>query len=165
MALALPIFGLARSYYAQRLLPPVLLRASALEIAGVLQMRFMQVLSIFLKSPDIALSQPYKTPLSTCVVWLLAAFLAALCFPFTALGQGAERDICPRPRVGSMLPQPEDLRSENGVLKVELTYTNFRDAGGQMRYCYRDKNGDQAPNLRVHPGDWLVLNLKNNLQS
>src|ERR1700683_1727544 len=127
-------------------------------------MRFMQVLSIFLNSPDIALSQPYKTPLNTCVVWRLAAFLAVLCFPFTALGQGAEKDICPRPRVGSILPQPEDLRSENGVLKVELTYTNFRDASGQMRYCYRDKNGNQAPNLRLRPGDWLILTLKNNLQ-
>jgi FtsP/CotA-like multicopper oxidase with cupredoxin domain len=123
----------------------------------------MQVLSIFLNSPD-TLSHPSKTPLNTCISWLLATFLAALCFPFTALGQGAEKDICPRPRVGSILPQPEDLRSENGVLKVELTYTNFRDASGQMRYCYRDKNGNQAPNLRLHPGDWLILTLKNNLQ-
>jgi FtsP/CotA-like multicopper oxidase with cupredoxin domain len=56
------------------------------------------------------------------------------------------------------------LRSENGVLKVELTYTNFRDTNGQIRYCYRDKNGNQSPNLRLHPGDWLILTLKNNLQ-
>jgi FtsP/CotA-like multicopper oxidase with cupredoxin domain len=34
-----------------------------------------------------------------------------------------------------------------------------------MRYCYLDKNGNQAPNLRLHPGDWLILTLKNNLQS
>jgi FtsP/CotA-like multicopper oxidase with cupredoxin domain len=142
----------------------VLLRGIALDSAGVLGMRVMQVLSIFLNSPDIALGQPDKTPLNTGVVWLIAAFLTALCFPFTALGQGAEKDICPRPHVGSILPQPEDLRSENGVLKVALTYTNFRDASGQMRYCYRDKNGNQAPNLRLHPGDWLILTLKNNLQ-
>jgi FtsP/CotA-like multicopper oxidase with cupredoxin domain len=32
-----------------------------------------------------------------------------------------------------------------------------------MHYCYRDKDGWQAPNLRVHPGDWLVLTLKNEL--
>jgi FtsP/CotA-like multicopper oxidase with cupredoxin domain len=127
-------------------------------------MRVMQVLSIFLNSPDIAPGHPTKTPLHTCIASLLAALLAALCFPPTALGQGAEKDICPRPRVGSILPQPEDLGSENGVLKVELTYTNFRDPSGQMRYCYRDKNGNQAPNLRLHPGDWLILTLKNNLQ-
>jgi len=57
------------------------------------------------------------------------------------------------------------LRSENGVLKVELTYTNFRDARGQVHYCYRDGNGSQAPNLRVHPGDWLVMSLKNDLHT
>jgi FtsP/CotA-like multicopper oxidase with cupredoxin domain len=95
---------------------------------------------------------------------LLAGFLAALWFPLNVLGQDAEKDLCPRPRAGSILPEPEDLRSENGVLKVALTYTNFRDARGQMRYCYRDKNGSQAPNLRLHPGDWLILSLKNNLQ-
>jgi FtsP/CotA-like multicopper oxidase with cupredoxin domain len=127
-------------------------------------MRVMQVLSNFLNSPAIALGHPTKTPLHPCIASLLAAFLAALCFHSTALGQGAEKDICPRPRVGSILPQPEDLGSENGVLKVELTYTNFRDPSGQMRYCYRDKNGNQAPNLRLHPGDWLILTLKNNLQ-
>jgi FtsP/CotA-like multicopper oxidase with cupredoxin domain len=167
MALALPNFRLARSYYAHRLPPDVLLRGSALEIAGVLRIRIMQVLSILslLNSPDIALSHPTKTLLNTRIVWLLAVFLAALCLPLAALGQGAEKDICPRPRSGSMLSEPEDLRSENGVLKVELTYTNFRDASGQMHYCYRDKNGSQAPNLRLHPGDWLVLTLKNNLQS
>ena len=57
------------------------------------------------------------------------------------------------------------MRSENGVLKVELTYTNFRDARGQVHYCYRDGNGSQAPNLRVHPGDWLVMSLKNDLHT
>jgi FtsP/CotA-like multicopper oxidase with cupredoxin domain len=128
------------------------------------KMHVMQVLFIFLNSSDIALDHPTKTPLNPRIAWLLATLLAILCFPSTALGQGAEKDICPRPRAGSILPQPEDLRSENGVLKVALTYTNFRDASGQMRYCYRDKNGNQAPNLRLHPGDWLILTLKNNLQ-
>jgi FtsP/CotA-like multicopper oxidase with cupredoxin domain len=124
----------------------------------------MQVVSIFLSSPDIALSHPTKAPLNICMTWLFAASLATLCFPSAALGQGGEKDTCPRPRIGSLLPQPEDLRSENGVLKVELTYTNFRDASGQVRYCYRDKNGNQAPTLRLHPGDRLFLTLKNNLQ-
>ena len=125
----------------------------------------MQVLSVFPNSLDIAVRHPYKTSRNIFVVWLLTAFSVAIFFPRSALGQGAEQDICQRPRSGSMLPEPKDLRSENGVLKVELTYTNFRDAGGQMRYCYRDKDGNQAPNLRLHPGDWLVLTLKNNLQS
>jgi FtsP/CotA-like multicopper oxidase with cupredoxin domain len=80
------------------------------------------------------------------------------------LAQGVEKDACPRPQAGSIVPEPADLRSENGLLKVELTYTNFRDALGQVHYCYRDTNGNQAPNLRLHPGDWLVLTLKNELK-
>jgi FtsP/CotA-like multicopper oxidase with cupredoxin domain len=80
------------------------------------------------------------------------------------MAQSVAKDACPRPAVGSLIPEPADLRSENGVLKVELTYKNFRDASGQMHYCYREANGSSAPNLRVHPGDWLIVNLKNDLR-
>jgi FtsP/CotA-like multicopper oxidase with cupredoxin domain len=130
----------------------------------------MQVLSNLFQFTRRIPIPPNRTPLSPCVSWLLAAFLATVFFPLnapgqvSAPGQSAEKDICPRPHAGSILPEPEDLRSKNGVLKVELTYTDFRDANGQMRYCYRDKNGDQAPNLRLHPGDWLILTLKNDLR-
>jgi FtsP/CotA-like multicopper oxidase with cupredoxin domain len=79
--------------------------------------------------------------------------------------QNSDKDICPRPVIGSILPEPADLRSQNGVLQVELTYTNFRDALGQMHYCYRDSDGNQAPNLRVHPGDRLIVTLKNDLRT
>ena len=71
---------------------------------------------------------------------------------------------CPRPAPGSVVPEPEDLRSVHGVLKVDFTYRNFVDKHGQTRYCYLHKDGSQAPNLRVHPGDWLVFRLKNDLQ-
>jgi len=95
--------------------------------------------------------------------WLVAASTALLFFPALAGAQGIEKNICPRPLRGSPVPEPEDLRSENGVLKVELTYANFRDGRGQMRYCYRDGNGSQAPTLRVRPGDRLIVTLKNDL--
>ena len=97
---------------------------------------------------------------------LLVPSLFAFCLvPPPATAQSIEKDVCPRPSVGSLVPEPVDLRSENGVLKVELTYTNFRDARGQVHYCYRDGNGSQAPNLRLHPGDWLVMSLKNDLHT
>ena len=57
-----------------------------------------------------------------------------------------------RSPVGSVVPEPEDLRSQNGVLEVDFSYRNFADANGQMRYCYLYKDGSQAPNLRLHPG-------------
>ncbi len=37
----------------------------------------------------------------------------------------APPDICRRPLAGSAVPEPEDLRSQNGVLKADLTIHNF----------------------------------------
>jgi hypothetical protein len=48
----------------------------------------------------------------------------------TAVAQSGN-DICPRPSIGGFVPEPADLRSQNGVLKVELTFTNFLDGRGQ----------------------------------
>src|ERR1700675_1285958 len=62
---------------------------------------------------------------------------------------------------GSLVPEPEDLRSRNGVLEAELAFRNYKDAHGQMRYCYVAEDGSQAPNLRLQPGDTLILRLKN----
>jgi FtsP/CotA-like multicopper oxidase with cupredoxin domain len=71
---------------------------------------------------------------------------------------------CPRPAAGSAVTEPEDLRSRNGELKVNLTIHNYAAADGSERYCYVDSNGNQSPNLRLRPGDLLILNLKNDLQ-
>src|ERR1700685_4510987 len=75
--------------------------------------------------------------------------------------QTASQEICPRPAIGSEVPEPADLRSENGVLKVDLTIYNHAEPDGSTRYCYVDANGNQSPNLRVQPGDLVILNLKN----
>jgi len=64
---------------------------------------------------------------------------------------------------GSVVAEPEDLRSHNGVLKVELTALNAKQSDGTTRYCYIDENGAESPTLRVNPGDLVVLTLKNNL--
>ena len=77
--------------------------------------------------------------------------------------QLASVDTCPRPAAGSTVPEPEDLRSQGGVLKVELTVRNTTEADGSTRYCYIDANGAESPNLRLHPGDLLILTLKNDL--
>jgi FtsP/CotA-like multicopper oxidase with cupredoxin domain len=65
--------------------------------------------------------------------------------------------------VGSAVPEPADLRSENGVLEVELAYRNFTGADGETRYCYVSQDGSQAPTLRMKPGDVLILHLTNEL--
>ena len=74
-------------------------------------------------------------------------------------------EICARPAPGSTVVDPPNLRSRNGVLKVELTYRNFKAADGQEDYCYELKNGSQAPTLRVRPGDLLILRLRNRLRA
>ena len=70
---------------------------------------------------------------------------------------------CPRPGVGSVVQEPEDLHSRNGVLKVDLTIRDSIEADGSTRYCYIDKQGNESPTLRVNQGDLVILNLKNDL--
>ena len=72
-------------------------------------------------------------------------------------------EFCPRPAPGSPAPEPEDLRSENGILKVELTVRNERQSDGSTRYCYVLGDGNQSPTLRLKPGELLILSLRNRL--
>jgi FtsP/CotA-like multicopper oxidase with cupredoxin domain len=71
---------------------------------------------------------------------------------------------CTRPSPGTAIQEPEDLRSGDGILKVDLTIHNDFEPDGSVRYCYLDGNGNQAPNLRLQPGDLLILRLKNDLR-
>jgi FtsP/CotA-like multicopper oxidase with cupredoxin domain len=72
-------------------------------------------------------------------------------------------NFCARPAPGSAVPEPEDLRSHNGVLTVALSIHNDRGADGSTHYCYLLADGAQSPTLRLSPGDLLVLKLKNDL--
>ena len=62
-----------------------------------------------------------------------------------------------------MVEDPEDLRSRNGVLTLDLTARNEIQKDGSSRFCYSSADGKQSPTLRVKPGDLLVLRLKNEL--
>jgi FtsP/CotA-like multicopper oxidase with cupredoxin domain len=73
------------------------------------------------------------------------------------------KNICPRPQQASTVEEPEDLRSQNGVLEVELTAIDGADGNGAARYCYTDAAGRESPNLRANPGDLVILHLKNAL--
>jgi FtsP/CotA-like multicopper oxidase with cupredoxin domain len=81
-----------------------------------------------------------------------------------AVQAGTAESWCPRPAAGSRVPEPVDLRSRNGVLDVDLTLHND-DEGGAVRYCYLLPDRSPSPTLRLHPGDLLVLRLKNALTS
>ena len=71
-------------------------------------------------------------------------------------------DPCARP-AGRTVADPSDLRSQDGLLNVDLAIHNHREADGSIRYCYTLADGTQAPTLRLHPGDQLVLRLTNAL--
>jgi FtsP/CotA-like multicopper oxidase with cupredoxin domain len=90
--------------------------------------------------------------------------VALLC-AFSAPGCASTPDVgCPRPEQGSVVEEPADLRSLNGVLEAELTFHSAPGANGSMLYCYTDPEGHESPNLRVHPGDLVILHLKNALR-
>ena len=75
--------------------------------------------------------------------------------------QESKRDPCPRPSEGSVIREPDDLRSQNSVLKVDFTLRTQTEPNGLKRYCYIDAAGQESPTLRVKPGDLIILNLKN----
>ncbi|HZR56026.1 MAG TPA: multicopper oxidase domain-containing protein [Terriglobales bacterium] len=125
---------------------------------------------------DIPLFTVYRQKHCLLLKYLITVFLAASCttqlWPqqvpasqksITAKEPGAHNVACPRPLAGAQLSFPEDLRSQNGILRVNLTFKSSREMNGNMRYCYIADDGTESPTLRVKPGDLLILKLKNAL--
>jgi FtsP/CotA-like multicopper oxidase with cupredoxin domain len=102
--------------------------------------------------------------------WGVARSIAA-CLILIALGRSPARaqssapDACPRPDVGSVVSEPPDLRSSNGLLEVTLTAKNEKEPDGRIRTCFVDEAGHESPNLRMHPGDQVVIHLKNAMKA
>jgi FtsP/CotA-like multicopper oxidase with cupredoxin domain len=74
-----------------------------------------------------------------------------------------QRNFCNRPEPGSAVPEPQDLRGQDGVLRVDLTLHNQKQPDGSIRYCYLTPDGTPSPTLRLKPGDLLILRFKNDL--
>src|SRR5271170_1691114 len=75
----------------------------------------------------------------------------------------AQNSTCPRFPAGSSITQPQDLFSEHGVLRINFTYETTVDQYGNTLFCFMTSNGNQSPTLHLHPGDRLLINLKNNV--
>jgi FtsP/CotA-like multicopper oxidase with cupredoxin domain len=103
------------------------------------------------------LSGPRKIPLFVLSLLLFVPVQSSI------RAQEAPASRCPRPQTGALVTEPDDLRSVNGVLKVEFSIRNEAQPDGTTRYCYIDSSGHESPNLRVRPGDLLILTLKNEL--
>ncbi len=101
-----------------------------------------------------------------CWSWAASAILVTMMLSDAATARSRPRpsgEFCPRPAVGSPVPEPTDLRSLNGVLQLDLTIHDVREKDGSVHYCYVLPDGSQSPTLRLSPGDELVLSLKNDL--
>jgi FtsP/CotA-like multicopper oxidase with cupredoxin domain len=104
-----------------------------------------------------------KTPLekmmtTTTTVKLALQGLSLLALlPVGALAQSP----CERFPQGSIVQEPENLYSKDGVLKVDFTYQTSQDDYGKTLYCFVNSDGAQSPTLHVRPGDTLVLTLTN----
>jgi FtsP/CotA-like multicopper oxidase with cupredoxin domain len=108
-------------------------------------------------------TQELKMRVPVKFLGLLALVSLPLSHPARLHAQDASQNACPRPQTGSVIREPKDLHSQNGVLEVELTIHSYVEPGGSTRYCYLTPESDEAPNLRVNPGDLLILKLKNQM--
>jgi FtsP/CotA-like multicopper oxidase with cupredoxin domain len=91
------------------------------------------------------------------------ALIAVTAFIITGTCFAQGSSPCPRFPVGSSINQPQDLFSEHGVLRVNFTYETTVDQNGNALFCLMTDSGSESPTLHVHPGDRLLINLKNNV--
>src|ERR1700678_2932373 len=98
-----------------------------------------------------------------CLKFALLAIAVAGLAPRSLRAQIAAKDACPRPAPGAIVAAPAGLRSVHGELNVHFSFRSEVDASGAARYCYVAQNGEESPTLRAHPGDTLVISLKNEM--
>jgi FtsP/CotA-like multicopper oxidase with cupredoxin domain len=91
--------------------------------------------------------------------FLLAIFILSL-FQLSAFSQSAP---CPRYHAGSTVIEPTNLFSAGGKLQITFTYQTRLDQFGNTLYCFTTEDGVESPTLHVHPGDQLIIHLKNEL--
>lgn len=85
--------------------------------------------------------------------------VACLCIALSSTRARAQEagNECPRPQPASTVLEPQDLRSNNGVLRVDFAVHDAVESDGSVRYCYIDENGRESPTLRPNPGHSALL--------
>ena len=83
------------------------------------------------------------------------------------LAAGVAAAQCPaRPNPGSVVNNPPEVVSQNGVLHAGFTFRSSFDSLGYLHECYVYQSSQgpvEAPTLRLNPGDNSVLDLTNRL--
>ncbi len=108
-------------------------------------------------TPWLACSQRSSRTLARQIMWVVLAL---------AFGNyAAAQSKCPRFPVGSVVQDPENLFSANGLLQVSFSYQSEVDGSGNTRFCFINSDGAESPTLHVRPGDTLILKLTNQLSA
>ena len=81
----------------------------------------------------------------------------------------AAADDCPaRPGPGQVVNDPYSISSQNSVLRAQFILAHSVDQAGYAHYCYKyNASGqiEEAPTLRLNPGDKLELDVLNRIQN
>ena len=97
---------------------------------------------------------------------MLRYVLAILVFGFSFLRLEAQ---CPkRPDSGTVVQDAQSVSSVNGALNAELTMKHSVDDAGYTHYCYNyatSKGDVESPTLRLNPGDRLLLDVKDRIET
>ena len=96
---------------------------------------------------------------------LISALIVFVLAPTCVLAQTTviRNNPCPRFGAGSTVRNPPNLFSRNGTLTVNLSYNTGMDSEGRTLFCFATQDGKESPTLHVHPGDHLIVHVKNNL--
>ena len=85
--------------------------------------------------------------------WFIVVALSIVPCCQLSKAQSKPDSVCPRPDQGSIVQDPEELRSQHGVLEAELTAHNVAEPDGATRYCYSDAAGRESVAFTVdHEG-------------
>jgi hypothetical protein len=65
--------------------------------------------------------------------------------------------LCSRPATGSIVTDPDNLFSGDGVLSLAFNYFTQTDSDGRTLYCFETPSGSESPPLHVKRGDTLMI--------
>src|SRR3984885_8428152 len=111
--------------------------------------------------PDLERSYSCFRNLEDAMKTVPVGYFVAFALLLMPAALAAQNGPCPRYAAGSTVTNPPALYSQAGMLTVNLSYQTAQDSQGRTLYCFTTPNGTESPTLHVHPGDHLVVNVKN----
>ena len=86
------------------------------------------------------------------------------CRPFTSASERSaaqSRAMRAAPRSAAWSANRRTCAAKTAFSKSISQPLNAAESDGSTRYCFTDAEGRESPNLRVNPGDQVIIHLKN----